>query len=343
MEMEWKWKCPISVLNIVVSYVEPKLLVSLFLSCGLDLNTKFMYDGFYYNIDINSIRRMFEAFPSVVLVGLCIGYSYEKIRCCNDGYMSDSYVKAIVNLEPLNVNYLLKVLGPVMCDLRHLKIVNASWLMYNKLFDSNMLMLFPNIRTLVLNGLELRGLNGMVFCRRLRRIEVDRCMWGKTSIKCFVNLLELRYVKLLGCNVTTSDARALVKCGNLRSLEIHNTWSKLVPFVFGNLVRLRIWNYNGIGVELFRPKMISLEDFNGCRRLRSLDLSACGSVVNLGGDTSYSLRRLRLKKCELVNGNSLCKLLHLRRWNFEDCVSDVPLWHWVGRRRRWRWKCRNKN
>ena len=309
------WKCSVDVLNVVVLYVGPELLVSLFLGCGLDLCAKFRYDGFYYKVDTRGIRNVFDIFPFIMFVGLCVEYDYEYIVRGRLGGNCLYKLSTVV----FDIDYLTGILGHVN-KLKRLYLMNSrSENMYKQIFDSNVLMMFPNLRTLVLNRLCLRGLNGVLFCKNMQKIEVISCGWQVTNIVCFGDLAKLSCVKLEGCGVSGDEARMLTKCVSLRKLEIHDIWPITVPFVFGNLVCLKIKKYKNIMAMPFEK--IKFSELSLCRKLRKLDLGEYGSIVDVGL-ISCPLRELRLDGCEVIGMNRLCELSCLRRLSVVGMRGD---------------------
>lgn len=299
------WKCSVDVLNIVMMYMEPYELVNLFLDCGLDFGMKFTYNGFYceLGVPIREIGSVFKMFPGIVLVGLCIENDYTYMRVNN--YLDD------LTDVPLDINSLVGKIGSVVRGLKHLRIINRSSEMYDKLFDSNVLIMCPNIKTLVLDNLCLRELDGVLYCRGLRRVEMIRCEWKSAKITCFSKLMLLTVVKFGGCSLTHSEARVLIGCRNLKKLEIHNIWPIDVPFAFNKLVHLKIKKWEG-HINSLKYRKFNFREISMCSGSKRLSLSINKFVVDCELIKS-PLRRLWLKGCEIINVDKLN-----RDWRMKD-------------------------
>ena len=294
-------------------YVEPEKLVNLFVGCGLDFGMKFVYNGFgcECGVLICRVREVFGVFPNIVVVGLCIEYDYEYVynNCYEDKYQ---YNNGNFYGVFLGVDDLIGKIGFVVRGLRHLRIVGGgSGGIYGKLFDSSILMMWPNIKTLVLDDLRLRGLDGMLFCGGMRKVEMIGCEWRETDITCFSKLMMLTVVKFYGCCITNSDARTLMECGNLRKLEINNVWPINVPFTFKNLVYLKIRG-GAYHLNMMKYRVLNFGEISACRKLRTLNLNGNEFVVDCEL-VKYPLCRLWLKGCELINVSKLNGLTFSRK------------------------------
>lgn len=177
--------------RIVIGYVSPCKLSSLFIRHNLDFGIKFMYDMSEQDVGVDVINKMM-IFKGIIITGMATDY-YNPV---SDTIKSWNYIERMRFSNIYNVNDILK------------KCVNIKYLYLENIIinDTNYLMNFE----------------------KLRLISTCGCKWVHGSDLFLSKCINLRVIKFSSLVISLRDARIFSECRNLRSLEIGGIVDKVM-------------------------------------------------------------------------------------------------------------------
>lgn len=255
------------VIDIVVRYVEQNMLVSYFVSSGLDFDLRFVCD---LDVKYDGCVEFLKYFPNMVVRKLCIdgavdvwglGIEWRNVRCLrivsNGFYISRNWSEVLSRC--VNLVSFVKV-GSVMD------------------FEMVRLLIHGRIRNIVLGGEWIFMHTSMPIIRR-------------SSVR-----------RIVGKHVRLSEkmVRNLSMCLHLRELDVSDSaylYFDDVVLTCASLCHLRVW---GRPYSLTRYSNLSI--FRGCVNLRSVVLHRCENLVDVS--VLYGLQKLRLVRvigCGKIN------------------------------------------
>lgn len=199
-----------SILDIVLSYVEPINLVRFFVMHRLDFDKKFVYDMFVYDLTPKEIRCIFCNFPNVIVTGIFI----------------------------YDISYDLCDMGISMCKVKRVKLIGRKFSCDDEYYerceldDINVFAGCVSILQFEICDAMIDNLDALNKCVDLRRLKVFNCKYLK-SVCGFGRLKyldvcmcervehigdgldELRYLSISGC-----ETLFIVGCEKVRALIV---------------------------------------------------------------------------------------------------------------------------
>ncbi|GLJ51126.1 hypothetical protein SUGI_1088340 [Cryptomeria japonica] len=196
------------------------------------------------------------------------------------------------NLRFLHVERRLPDLPITIFHHKHLRYLSINSFKEDIILSPSMNL--PNLNVLKFRCCRIHGIAEIAHLRSLKQLDLSGCNTDGIS-QCFLNLHNLRRLKLSSCEDVTELPESLV---NLRSLEELHLVScsnlKRLPAGFGELVSLTV---------LYLSYCSSLQelpcDLEKLPSLQSLNISSCSSLLCLpaGLENSTSLISLEISGC----------------------------------------------
>lgn len=247
--------------HLICKYIQPSKLISFFISHNLNHEMKLIYDSYPYTSTASNITTYFKHFPNLILKGVSIDIM--------------PYSREIFDFPSTLLNKLTRVK------------LRSSYKYSINALNSRNLHKINHITHLTIEYITIHTFSFLQKFNNLRSIKINKCPCP-IRINNFINLPNLRVIKMPTSYVSSNDIHVFSQCTNLKKLEITNTWDTNIPIIIKHLKHLKINNYHYASKII---QTIHLSLFNECTNLRTLNIKNSLSIICIT-PTKYKLRKL---------------------------------------------------